>query len=425
MSIDRRDFFRIAGAAGLAVSMPWGPVHAAEDSKDGPFWVFVHAGGGWDPTSVCDPKGRANEEEMEPTNMYFTGDIGTAGNLKYAPVGSNREFFDKHYERLLVINGVDAQTNSHDAGTRHIWSGKLGEGYPALSALIAGLQARDLPMSYVSNGGYDFTAGLIAPTRTGNIDAVNRIAHPNRINGEPDGPKFHTDATALRIQKALERRRSFLDQRFQLPKSRAAISQLYSARIGKNEVKLLSEFLPEDFEREALKRQSQVACAAFRAGIAKTANLTIGGFDTHGDHDNRHFGRLSELLQGVDFLWDEADRQGIADKLTVVIGSDFGRTPGYNEGNGKDHWSVTSVMLMGRGISGNRVIGKTTDGDRNAAHRPFKVDPSTLAISEGGIRIEPKHIHLALRKLAGIEDHKTVRQLFPLLDTADLPLLKG
>lgn len=416
---DRRDFLKLAGAAGLAVVWPRGAARA--ESAGGPYWVFVHAAGGWDPTSLCDPKGRRNEDEEDPVNLYFTDDIGEAGAIRYAPVAWNREFFEKHHRRTLVLNGVDTQTNNHDAGTRHVWSGKLGEGYPALAALIAGIEARDQPMAFISNGGYDVTGGLIAPTRTGNIGAVNRIAFPNDIDGEPGGETFHTPETMERIQAALAARKDHLTRRLSLPKAVHAISQLYSARTGRNEVKRLSEFLPDEFEDGRLQRQAQVACAAFRAGIARCANLAAGGFDTHGDHDAQHYPRLASLLQGVDFLWDEAERQGIADELVVVVGSDFGRTPGYNAGNGKDHWSITSVLLMGKGIPGNRVIGVTDE-----RHVPIGLDPRTLEpIGESGIRLQPKHLHRALRRLAGIADHEKAERRFPLVGGEDLPLLEG
>ncbi|MCB9524740.1 MAG: DUF1501 domain-containing protein [Myxococcales bacterium] len=415
--MDRRDFLRLAGAAGLSVMLP-GRGFAQEAPIDH-FFVFVHAGGGWDPTMLCDPKGMRNEEDEDPVNHFLTDDIGTAGNLRYAPIGDHRAFFDKHYQRTLVINGVDSQTNNHDSGTRHMWSGKLAEGYPALAALIAGTQARSKPMAFISNGGYDLTGGLVAPTRTGNIGLINRIAFPNAIDprNPVEGERYHTDATYERIQAALERRRGWLGQRYGLPKATATQDALYAARVGKNEVRQLSEYLPQELER-GLKGQAQVCCAAFRAGIAKTANLTRGGFDTHGNHDDAHTASMSDLLAGVDFLWDEAERQGIADKLTVVMGSDFGRTPSYNSGNGKDHWAITSVMLMGKGIPGNRVIGGTDE-----RVRPLTVDPGTLALSDGGIRIEPGHIHAALRRLAGVDSEQTVQQVFPLIGVANLPLL--
>ncbi|MBT8147719.1 MAG: DUF1501 domain-containing protein [Gammaproteobacteria bacterium] len=62
---------------------------------------------------------------------------------------------------------------------------------------------------------------------------------------------------------------------------------------------------------------------------------------------------------GIDHLWDQTEQQGLQDKVTVVVGSDFGRTPFYNSARGKDHWNVTSMMAMGAGVRGNRVAGAT------------------------------------------------------------------
>ena len=154
--------------------------------------------------------------------------------------------------------------------------------------------------------------------------------------------------------------------------------------------------------------QAQLAIAAYKAGIAASANLTVGGFDTHGDHDNRQFASLRRYLEGVDFLMEEAERQGIADNIVVVMGSDFGRTPGYNMNMGKDHWSITSMMFMGTGIPGNTVIGETNHG-----HVAKTVNPETLELDENGIRITPEHIHLSLRQLAGVWGHP-LEQNFPI-----------
>ena len=80
---------------------------------------------------------------------------------------------------------------------------------------------------------------------------------------------------------------------------------------------------------------------------------------------------MAKLLHAADFIMEEATRAGIRDRVGLVIGSDFGRTPKYNAGNGKDHWPITSMMMMGAGIRGNRVIG-ATDEER----RPVTVDPA-------------------------------------------------
>ncbi len=60
-----------------------------------------------------------------------------AGNIPYAPFADNEAFFEKHHDKMPVINGVDFQTNSHTTGIVHGWSGRTGRGYPSLTALLA------------------------------------------------------------------------------------------------------------------------------------------------------------------------------------------------------------------------------------------------------------------------------------------------
>jgi hypothetical protein len=417
----RRDFLKLAGAAGLAVMGPLSftkRARAANEPWLGTFFVTVHAGGGWDPTSLCDPKGRANEETDDPMNMYFTGDIGEIGNLSYAPVGNNQWFFERHYQNLLVLNGVDTQTNSHDAGTRNTWCGQLTEGHPAFSAVVAAALGPDRPMAFVTNGGYDVTQGEVAATRIGNTGVFQRIAEPHRVDPLYNEREYHLPSTQARIKKFQAERLATMADRQHLPHVRKSINSLQLARRSDNELQRLTEALPEslDDSNNPLRRQAQLAMAAAKAGLAISANLAVGGFDTHGNHDANHIPRLERLLDGVDFLWQEAERQGIADRLVVMVGSDFGRTPGYNDTNGKDHWSITSVMLMGQGIKGNRVIGQTDE-----RHGPMTVNPQSLAMDDAGIRIQPNHIHRALRKLAKIEDSDVAQRYF--VPGEDLPLL--
>ncbi|WP_437805254.1 DUF1501 domain-containing protein [Sorangium sp. So ce1078] len=422
--MERRDFLKLASMAGLGV------VAAGSLSRDaaaagpysGPLFVHVHASGGWDPTSLCDPKGAMSAEEQQSreamNRSYLNADIGSAGNIKYAPVGGNAEFFKKHYSRLLVVNGIDTATNSHDAGVRNTWSGTLREGKPGFAALVAGVHGGALPMGFISNGGYDTTANLVAVTRVPDTGLLQRLAYPNMIDpsNSENREQYHTDATMKRILEARQARHGLKLEQQRLPHVKQAMSTLFTSRVGQNELKQLIQFLPEEFERESLRRQAQVALAAYRAGICVSANLTIGGFDTHGNHDDSHIPRLTQICDGVDFLLTAAEEQGIADRIVIVVGSDFGRTPGYNDGNGKDHWNITSMMMVGAGIPGNRVIGATDE-----RHNPLEVDPVTLEPKQGGVRITPGHVHKALRKLAGIADDPLV-QRFPLSEEEDLPL---
>ena len=147
--------------------------------------MFVQADGGWDPTSFCDPK--ANTPGEPVINHWAERDeIRQAGNIPYAPFASNAAFFEKYYDRMLVINGVDAQTNSHTVGIVHNWSGRNSEGYPAMSALLAARYGPELPVAYLSFGGYSDTGGVARYTRLNNAELLRNIARPAENSEKPE-----------------------------------------------------------------------------------------------------------------------------------------------------------------------------------------------------------------------------------------------
>jgi hypothetical protein len=449
--MDRRNFLKLMGLSGLAVAAPaslWTSKSLAEGEKfNGPYWVTIHASGGWDPTLFCDPKG-GTDGDRQTINQTFSPDaIGQIGSFRYAPISwgnggkevfSVQRFFEAHHQRICVLNGVDTTTNNHDTGTRITWSGSSIDGQPALGAIAAGhaTAAGALPMAFLSNGGYDATGGLVPLTRSGSLDSLKRLAYVNRRDPNKADELYHSNDTMARIAQAQSARLSAARDAERLPSVRRSMDSLLKARQGNlglaslaerfNDLKVVKfdEAYPgvEDLagiggigDLERLCQEAQLAMTAFQAGVAVAANLSIGGFDTHGDHDNQHIRQMIKLLRLVDFVYKEADRLGLGNNLYVVVGSDFGRTPTYNQGNGKDHWNITSMVVSGPGIPGNRLIGSTDPG-----FRAIKVDPATLQPKEDGIRIEPRHVHKALHKVAGLAGTPTEQQ-FP-VGAQDLPL---
>lgn len=447
--MDRRRFLQIAGLAGLAVMAPVGmrKVTAAPQRYTGPFWIMVNAGGGWDPTMLCDPKGGTAGDKSTVNQSFDPSQIKKAGNLSYAPteliidnisVGSCETFFSKHHKRLMVLNGVDTTTNNHDAGSRTTWSGQLSEGHPAFAAMVAANAIKDqpMPMAFLSSGGYDATGGLVPLTRVGSTGAIQRLAYTNVIDPSKSTPEYyHSPETASRIAAAQAARLQAMKASQTLPTLGTAMSSLFLARQSDEGLSLIGEELKKlqivkldqfpDLAQvgnknaigslQSLMQQAQIAMVAFKSGVAASANLNIGGFDTHDDHDNRQGSRLMQLIRGLDYLFDQIDAMGLTDQTYVIVGSDFGRTPSYNQGNGKDHWNITSMLFSGPQIPGDRVVGSTTPD-----FKANKVSASSLKEDPAGIRIETNHIHRALRKLAGLQGSEFDKQ-FP-LPGADLPL---
>ena len=402
MNMDRRSFLRYAASLGVVLVEPVRSSRAWADGArfTGPFLVTVHASGGWDPTLLCDPKGRANELEEDPVNRFMTDQIEEVGPFRLAPLTGTSAFFERYRSEILVVNGIDTGTNSHDTGTRHIWSGATSAEMPAIGALAAASAPTRPALAFLSNGGYDVTAGTVAATRIPSVGALESIAFPHRLDAADANSNLFTENGLSRIAAAREARLGRQLEHPVLPRQRRAMELLAASRLGDNEISQLVDFLPDtlDETNNPLRRQAQVAMASFRAGLSISANLTLGGYDTHGNHDQNHEPRMRDLVAGLGFIMEEAERQGVADQIVLAVGSDFARTPWYNETNGKDHWSITSMLFMGPGIRGGRVIGGT-DFRQNA----LTVNPSSLAPDEAGVRITPGHVHHALRQVLAID----------------------
>ena len=156
MTLDRRDFLKLAATAGLVVGgLPLIPhARAASRTHRGPFWITIHASGGWDPTLLCDPKGRRSASQLDPVNNYFVDEIQQVGPFRIAPVEGHLEFFERFQNDLLVLNGVDTQTNSHTTGTRYTWCGSMNPGFPGFSAVVAATAESEPTLGFLTNGGY-------------------------------------------------------------------------------------------------------------------------------------------------------------------------------------------------------------------------------------------------------------------------------
>ena len=425
----RREMLKylLATVGGAAAGFRLPLAHAADYL--GKLFVFVQADGGWDPTSFCDPK--ANTPGEKVINHWAERDeISEAGNIPYAPFANNEAFFEKYYERMLVINGVDAQTNSHTVGVVHNWSGRNAEGYPAMTALLAASYGADLPAAYLSFGGYSTTGDVTRYTRLNNAALLRAIATPTVANYE-EGTKYIVDAdwTSLKAHLAVATAR--LEAAPGLLPDDARNRALYRTGLaGSDGLKAYADAIPpadqleqpveittavDNMYRSELRRQAQLAVLAFKTGVAVSADLWLGGFDTHDYHDANQAPLMANLTDSVDYLWDYAEAHGVADRLIVVMGSDFGRTNFYNSRNGKDHWPIGSYVVMEKNQTWtNRVVGETDD-----LHFAKKINPTTLERDDtGGTIIYPKHVHKALRRYLGIEDSPGALR-FPFSNTED------
>lgn len=406
----RREFFSMMAGAGLcataagrgALAGLTGGSNPVEVAYEGPMFITFAADGGWDPTGFCDPHANLY-------TSYGNGDVTTAGGISYPNIANNQEFFTRFADKLLVLNGVDTSTNNHSIGRRHVWTGRQDATHPHWAALAAGSLGPGQPLAFIGEASQSATEGVVARSRVSNSDVLQGLSFPNKVN-----PADLENLQTFQSEPAMEMIEDWRNDRLvrmrdeqNLPKFDHALSNIITTRMGSNELELLQSYLPEPLAENPIRQQIQIAIAAYKAGIAISATFGMNGFDTHDNNDSNQNSVRSTLFNHVAFMWDEAERQGVSDSIVCVMGSDFGRTPAYNNRNGKNHHSITSMMLMGYGIEGNRTVG-STDSGQNAR----RINPDTLSNDDSGIVLRPAHVHAALRELAGVSAE--LDQKFPL-----------
>ena len=412
----RRDFLKACAAAGLGLALPLRhPATQAAEKKDepypGPYYVVFNASGGWDTSYLMDPKGVNGINRL-----YKEGDILTQGAHKFAPNKKhadggmcNEDFYAEFGGELLTFNGLDYSVNNHSPGARYMATGKLDSlSHPTFAALVAACRGPDCPLAFLTFGNYSATGGLVAMARVPYIQSLKKIALADHVEGNPKAP-YHDPFALDRIEEALREGRAAAAGKPQLPRVERGENMLYAAQTSSKSLQRVTPFIPEKLPKERLAQQAEIALASFKAGVCVSANLDIGQFDSHANNDRDQMKLIPEFLAGIAYLLRRAGELKIREQLVVVVQSEMGRTPTYNQGNGKDHWSFGSALFLGRGIRGNRVIGATDE-------KQFGVplDPATLKPDkEKGARIRPEHLHEALRELAGIADHALSKK-FPL-----------
>jgi len=414
--------FAVSGAAvSTAVSSMrlWGS--ELDTTYSGKLLVTLELEGGVDVTQLCDPKVNM-PGERKINHWADSAEPGQVGNISYAPIANNAQLFERFGADTLVINGVDTQTNVHNTGKLFTFTGSNAEGYPSLSALFAAAQAPDQPLAYSVFGGTSRTANLVSLNRFGNdLSVMNELARPHssRYSGELLRPLSDLERSQTVVQSALNR---LLAQPQLSVRQRLSMLRYEESQATRESLRHLAELIPEQDEllpdewiqllvgeqaHSTLKRQMQGALMVLQSGLSSAVDLSLTGFDSHVEHDAWSETLLSHLADALNFFWDEAEKAGLADRILLVVGSDFGRTNFYNDGNGKDHWPVGSYMIMERGAPwGDRVVGLSDE-----LHFAQPINPATLKYDRSGIIPTPAHVHQSIRDYLGLTDFAEERGL--------------
>jgi len=398
----RRDFMKIAGGAGLATVLPGiiMPQQAlAAGPFNGPILLTIFAGGGWDHSSFSDPRNNTSINHWARNKS-----AGTEGNLSYAPMGENAEFFRKYANDMLVFNGLNLRSGGHKGASRAQSTGALS-GLPMSNALYAAIKGKELPLPWLLSRTDRHTEGIQPFTPLPSTKDLQKLVSDNKRDDK--SVYFRNTDMDIINRYRLDRIQALQAEQSNLPYTNRKLEEMYKARKNGN---LLSNLAKSSFVMDTVDLKGQNhrlieplnrILLASQAGLSATSSIrTTHNYDSHRNHDQNHEAGLTHLTRALDYVWEKATAMGIESRLVVHVNSDVGRRPSYNGKNGKDHSSIGSSFIMMKNQSWTgRVVGMS-----GPQHQAVKINPISLQEDPNGIYLTTAHVHHTLREILGIEN---------------------
>jgi uncharacterized protein (DUF1501 family) len=369
MNFTRRLFLG-AGLAGLgALALPRRARAAGPHNL-----VVVFARGGWDPVWAIDPKSSSDIDSPAGTVKKFHNN--QIDILTDATRPNVEAFFAAYADQCAVVRGISVGSIAHFSCHVRMMTGTRTELSPDLGMVTAVTHGGELPLPYADIGGGAYAGAHAA--KMGRLGQRNQVVTLiNRAKAhKPAASLDYDDPTLLDITPAeLADLRAYAE-------ARADKAAPVRAAFGEN-ARRLGDY------RDCFQRADDLRAIPELQGLQLSGNSSLASqldlaitmlqqtscavyldsrqdWDTHdniadqGDNHNAMFADLALLMQKL------ADAE-LTGNTTVVVMSEMGRTPKLNAPGptgGKDHWPVTSALVLGAGVAPGVYGG--TDNQLNA-----------------------------------------------------------
>ena len=449
--IDRRTLMKLLGiGGGIAFPLsagPWSPLSrlmstsatAAGASPHRFLQIFLK--GGWDSGLTTDPAiaGKANYAKYDGRYHdsghpeYFGDPTLVGGGVNPAlMIGGGMSFGFGEATPInpflniptTIVNGMFVDVTAHELAQSYMLTGSLSLSRGSTDAAILtklGQKSEGFPSALVLGGGMPL--GKLAednpPMHAVTTGILEKILAGPKTKDNPSDIVLTDGAIDLAedlisqfnddFKKALSKNEM---QSLEAWAYNESYMQSFYAQDYHSKMEITSLMGPYNFATD-FASESMFA-AAFRAlehNLTNYISISYGDFDTHSDHVATQVPLIQRLTQVLDVLVKDmlatADTHPaaspgdtLADNTTILITSEFNRTPQFNGDDGTDHWKTGSAILMGRGVKANTVFGKTNDDGK-------AMDPAGTIVIEDeedkSSALLPDHLAAAILRHFGLD----------------------
>lgn len=328
----------------------------------------------------------------------------------------------RQVDRLAVVRSMWTTDSNHGAQTQFHSGRHQNDGdFPNLGAWVhygLGSLNDNLPQ-YISFGNREYwnkkDGHYLGPAH----DAVPLRVDPNNPLdfGRPERP-VSTQAQAVGID-LLERLSAM--RTAESPHDATLAARIASYELAfrmQQSVPEAVDFAQETAETRALYGLDQPHCRDFGMQMLAARRLVergvrfiqvqhgaggAGVWDAHGGLKANHETNARAVDQPIGALLEDLHRRGLLDETLVIFATEFGRTPGSQGSDGRDHHIFGfSVWMAGGGIKGGVVHGATDEiGFHAVEDRHYVTDVHATILKQLGL--DSRRLEIPGRKRLDID----------------------
>ena len=440
--LNRRRFLT-AAAAGVSLSGWLGRLAAAAPEGRKPkSCILLWMAGGPSHIDTFDPKPEAPAEIRGEFQAIETSVSGIR-------ISEHFPRFSKLMQHAAILRGMSTLESDHKLATYHLHTGYQNRAgavsFPSFGAIVAReLGKRDVALPNfitIGRGPQEaLTAGFLGPDEQPltisdpirGLDFINPSGQPEQFGRQIEllhgfDEAFHAryrspaaETHRKSIDRAVRLMNSHQKQAFDLSKEPDNIREMYGSLTAPALQAVGGKMAGGGGERAGSFGQGCLMARRLVEAGVPFVEVVMGdgvGWDTHRDN----FPRVRALSQECDIamaaLITDLKSRGLLDSTLVVWMGEFGRTPQCT-GGGRNHWSrAWSSVLIGGGIRGGQVVGRTDRDGATVVDRPISV-PDFLATVCTVLRIDYKrknHPPGVGRPIPIVDTSKEVKLLTELL----------
>ena len=336
----------------------------------------------------------------------------------------------RNVDRLAVVRSLWTTDSNHGAQTQfHSGRNMLDGDFPTLGAWVhygLGSLNDDLPQ-FISIGTREYwnkkDGHYLGPAH----DAVPlRIDPTNPLDfGQPERP---ISAEAQSVGRNLARELNLL-RGVEYPDDPALAARVASYELAfrmQMSVPKVMDFSKESDQTKTLYGLDLAHCREFGSQLLAARRLVergvrfiqiqhggggAGAWDAHSGLKQNHSKLALAVDQPIGALLEDLDQRGLLDETLVVFATEFGRTPGSQGSDGRDHHIFGfSVWMAGGGLKRGVVHGATDEiGFHAVEHRHYVTDIHATILQQLGL--DSRKLEVPGRKRLDIDHGKPIEQI--------------